>query len=166
MKNLTKVLIGVGVVGAVAATTYFVTKSTVVTKENEEGKTVVEEIKEESILDQIKEAATKKAIKILGWVALHQQQIEAVGTILGLGVTVFSLVNTLRDFKEGNEMREKIDRLVTAEEAFREAWNAACDVEISDTATIMSKLNDIHLDMSYFHEQVENLPRKVTKKTA
>lgn len=171
MTNMTKVLIGFGVVGAVAAATYFVTKTTeekttVVARVDENGETKVEEIKEESILEQIKKAATKKVIRILAWVALHQQQIEAIGTIIGLGAGIFNIINAIKEYRAGNKMREQINELVTFKDEFYASWNDYKDATNHNVQWFEQKLNDIHLDMSYFHEQVENLPKKVTKKTA
>lgn len=171
MNNITKVLIGVGVVGAVAAATYVVTKSsekkTVVIKDfDEEGNPKTEIIEDESLLDRIKKAATKKAIKILAWVALHQQQIEAVGTIIGLGAGLFNIITAIRDYRAGNKMQSQINELVEFKEDFTRVWDKSMECHEQTHDQVMCKLNDIHLDMGMLHEVHEALiePPKKGKK--
>ena len=163
MNKLAKVLIGIGVVGAVAATTYFITKSsekkTVVIKGvDEEGKTTVEEIvEEESLLDRMEKAAIKKAGKIIIFVAEHQQQIEAVGTMMSLAYTAFSFINIFKELTQRNKMQEQIDEIVKHNNEFRDIWNAYMMLDNDNDHYLNDKLNDIHLDMSMLHEIHENL---------
>lgn len=163
MNKLAKVLIGIGVVGAVAATTYFVTKSsetkTVVIKGvDEEGKTTVEEIvEEESLLDRMEKAAIKKAGKIIIFVAEHQQQIEAVGTMMSLAYTAFSFINIFKELTQRNKMQEQIDEIVAHNNEFRDIWNKYMMLDNDNNHYLNDKLNDIHLDMSMLHEIHESL---------
>ena len=92
MNSLIKVLVGVGIVGAVAATTYIVTKKPekVVQTVDSEGNVEAKIVKEDSILDKIKKAAAKKVVKILVYVAEHQTQVEAFVTILGVVGGIFT----------------------------------------------------------------------------
>lgn len=168
MNNLAKVLIGVGVVGAVATATYIVTrktvkKETVINGYDEQGNPVVEEVeKEESVLDRIKQAAFKKAVKILAWAALHQQQIEAAGALIGLIGGIFAVVNAVKEFNMGKEMKKKMDFMYKHDLEFEGVWNAHMENQAQRYDDLMKKLNDIHLDMGMIHEIQEMLvkPRK------
>ena len=173
MNNIAKVLIGVGVVGVVATATYVVTKSsekkTVVIRDfDEEGNPKTEIVEDESLLDRFKEAATKKVIKILAWVTLHQQQVEAVDTIIGLGAGLFNIVTAIRDYRAGNKMQSQINELMEFKDEFHDAWNDYQDATNHNVQWFENKLNDIHLDMSMLHEVHEALiePPKKSKKTA
>lgn len=107
MTTLTKVLIGAASVTTVAVTVYVIKKS-------QEKKTddVSEETEEkESVIQRIKTYAMKKAIRILGWVALHQEQIEAAGTIIGLVGTIISITGAIRDFVRNNDLSGKLDEI-------------------------------------------------------
>lgn len=174
MNNIAKVLLGIGVVGAIAATTYVVTKSTekktvVVRNTDEEGNTKTEIIEDKSVLEQIKEAALKKVVKILAWAVLHEDQIRAAASVIGLGASLFSIFSAIKDFRTGNEMRSQINELVAFKDAFQEVWDKSMDCHGTAHDQVMTKLDDIHLDMSMLHELHEALlvsPKKVVKKTA
>lgn len=149
MNNIAKVLIGVGVVGAVAVTTYVVTKKSEPKQEATESDISVEaEGKEKNIIERIKTFVLKKVIKILGWVVLHQQKIEAVGTILGIVGAVLSVVNAVRDYRNGLNLQKQLDYIsdhVKEEEA---VWNKYVVWHEDRHNEVMNKLNDIHIDMS------------------
>lgn len=171
MNNIAKVLIGVGIVGAVAAATYVATKSsekkTVVIRDfDDEGNPKTEIIEDKSLLDRFKEAATKKVIKILAWVTLHQQQVEAVGTIIGLGAGLFNIVTAIRDYRAGNKMQSQINELIEFKDEFHDVWNDYQDATNHNVQWFENKLNDIHLDMGMLHEVHEALiePPKKSKK--
>lgn len=173
MTNMTKFLIATGVTAVgIGITVYYgkkmadKEKEVVITEIDEDGNATIEEVKNESIIKKIKKAALKKTIKILAWVTLHQQQVEAVVTILSLGGAVFSVVNAVRDFRTSSNMREDIDSMLDHNSEFRDIWNKYVEIEHNRHDEIMTKLNDIHLDMSLLHEVHESLvepPKKVSK---
>jgi len=117
MTNLTKILIGTAVVAGVSAIVAVVSDKeeevTLVRKTDEKGNVVIEpQVKEEkSLLKRIKEYVTKKVIKILAFVALHSEQIEAVSTLIGLGSGIIAITGAIRDFKRGNDMQDQIDEI-------------------------------------------------------
>lgn len=167
MTNMTKLIIAAGITAVgIGVTAYYGKKMADKKKEVEDGNPTIEEDKDESIIKKIKKAALKKTIKILAWVTLHQQQVEAVVTILSLGGAVFSVVNAVRDFRTSSKMREDIDSLLDHNSEFRDIWNRRVEIEHNRHDEIMTKLNDIHLDMSLLHEVHESLvesPKKVSK---
>ena len=123
MNNWVKALIGVGVVGAVAVTAYAIKKNEKKHIDISE-QAVKNDHKDDSFIEKIKRAAVKKVTKILAWVLLHQQQIEAVGTVFGVAGAVISVVNALRDFRNGNKLGEQVDKLVAFQDEVRDAWNS------------------------------------------
>lgn len=163
MNNLVKVLIGVGIAGAVATTTYIVTKKPKVVKKvmttDPEGNTVETEVECEgkSILEKMQEAALKKAIKILAWVAQNQNKVEAIVTVISLAGAIFTVVNAVRDFLMSSKLNRSLDDILKHNSTFEKLWNAKCANDNLRYEEIMSTLSDI----------LENLPKKVVKmKTA
>lgn len=69
------------------------------------------EVVKNSPIDRIKEAAMKKAVRIMGWVVVHEQQLQAAGTIIGLAATVFQLINGIKEYKLGKDLHKKLDIL-------------------------------------------------------
>lgn len=109
MTTLTKVLIGAAAVTAVAVVT-------TVVKKNEERKDIAEQAVEQDhnkdgIIKRIKRYVTKKVIKILGWVAIHMEQIEAAGAIIGFVGTIISIAGAIRDFVRNNDLSGKLDEI-------------------------------------------------------
>lgn len=136
MNNIEKILIGLGVVGVTAAATYVVTKKVVEKKSKDISEQVIDlDNKDESVLKKIKKAAHKKVVKILAWVVLHQQQIEAVGTVLGIAGATLSVVNAVRDFRNGMNLQRKLDEIADFQQHF-----------------VYDKLKDIYLEMGLLHE--------------
>lgn len=167
MNNLVKVLIGVGVVAAVATTTYVVTKK----KKEEEPIDIADEAvkndhKDDTILERIKTAAYKKAVKIIAWAIVHKDQIEGAAAILGLVGALFSVINAIREFRAGKKMQEQMDFLVRHAQEFEDIWNVHMTEQASRFEEMMNKLKDIHLDMSLLHEIQEMLVTPKGKKTA
>lgn len=115
MNNIAKVLIGVGVVGAVAVTATVVAKKSekqmIELKHTDDGAQVVEEPKKETVIDRVKTYAMKKSIKFLAWVLLHKDQIEAVATVLTVVSGIISVVVNVRDFMKGYEIQKKLNSL-------------------------------------------------------
>lgn len=126
MNNVAKVLIGVGVVGAVAVGAYVISK-----KSNDEETHVHEDgtecEKKPNVIERIKTAAYKKAVRILAWVVLHQQKIEAVGAVLGVVGGVISIVNAVKEYAFGKKLHATLDKLLWHQEQFQESWNITID---------------------------------------
>lgn len=167
MNNLVKVLIGVGVVAAVATTTYVVTKK----KKEEEPIDIADEAvkndhKDDTILERIKTAAYKKVVKIIAWAIVHKDQIEGAAAILGLVGAMFSVINAIREFRNGKKMQGQIDFLVQHAQEFEDIWNVHMNNQASRFEEMMNKLKDIHLDMSLLHEIQEMLVTPIKKKGA
>lgn len=167
MNNLVKVLIGVGVVAAVATTTYVVTKK----KKEEEPIDIADEAvkndhKDDTILERIKTAAYKKAVKIIAWAIVHKDQIEGAAAILGLVGALFSVINAIREFRNGKKMQDQMDFLVRHAQEFEDIWNVHMNNQGSRFEKMMNKLKDIHLDMSLLHEIQEMLVTPIKKKGA
>lgn len=125
MNNVAKVLIGVGVVGAVAVGAYVVSKKV----KEETNDTPHEEgiEKKPNVIERIKTAAYKKAVRILAWVVLHQQKIEAVGAVLGVIGGVISIVNAVKEYAFGKKLHATLDKLLWHQEQFQESWNITID---------------------------------------
>lgn len=112
MTTLTKVLIGAAAVTAVAVVT-------TVVKKNEEREAIKinavdkdEEVTEKkSVLKRIKEYVTKKVIRLLAWVTIHMEQIEAAGAIIGFVGTIISITGAVRDFVRNNDLSGKLDEI-------------------------------------------------------
>lgn len=112
MTTLTKVLIGAAAVTAVAVVT-------TVVKKNEEREAIKinavdkdEEVTEKkSVLKRIKEYVTKKVIRLLAWVTIHMEQIEAAGAIIGFVGTIISITGAIRDFVRNNDLSGKLDEI-------------------------------------------------------
>ena len=108
MTTLTKVLIGAAAVTVVGAVTVVIVKNN--KKEKDVADAAVEQDhKDDGIIKRIKTFVTKKVIRILGWVALHMQQIEAAGTLIGFVATIVSITGAIRDFVKGNDLNNKLD---------------------------------------------------------
>lgn len=126
MTTLTKVLIGAAAVTAVAVVT-------TVVKKNEERKDIAEQAveqdhKNDGILKRIKRYVTKKVIRILGWVAIHMEQIEAASAIIGFVGTIISITGAVRDFVRNNDLSGKLDaidkKLTEQEQYYRDEFRA------------------------------------------
>lgn len=98
-----------------------------ISEETQETTETVEK-EDESFIERIKTAATKKVVRILAWVVLHQNQINAVGTIVGLVGGVLGVVNAVKEYTLGNKLHEKLDQLCAFEQEYRSAWNKALSV--------------------------------------
>ena len=154
MNNLVEVAIGIGVVGAVAGIAYVASKKERPLdifdedKKSEDG--IFEEDqeketpkKEDTVFTKIKKSCIRVGLKFLLWVSEHQEQIEALGTLIGLGVGIFNIISAARDFIKGNEMQKKVDDLVNEKDAFKEAWNNTQSANEADMNTLMEEFKDI-----------------------
>lgn len=134
MSRLVKVLLGAATVAAVGAVVIVILDK----KEEEESVKEVEGVgkvaqfnKDEnpSVLKRIKRYVTKKVVKFLAWVALHMEQIEAAGAIIGFGSTILGIVKAIKDFKEDNELNEKVDQMNRRLEEYYKVYNYNRDVD-------------------------------------
>ncbi len=108
MTTLTKVLISVAAVTVVGAVASAVSNK----KEKDVADVAVEnDHKDDGIIKRIKRFVTKKVIRILGWVALHMEQIEAAGAIIGFVGTIISITGAIRDFVRNNDLSGKLDEI-------------------------------------------------------
>lgn len=104
INNLTKILLATVVVAGVSAV--------VVKKVKKEDKnTEVVESEDESVLKKIKKYVEKKVIKILAFVAIHAEQIDAISTIIGLVTGVIGIVSAVKEFKRDNDIQEQLNRI-------------------------------------------------------
>lgn len=159
MNNIAKVLIGIGVVGVAAAATYVVVKKTEEKRHIDITPETTVEKKGDSFIDKIKAAAYKKAVRILAWVYLHKEKVEAFAMILSVAGAVFSVVNSIRELKDGFKMRQRMDSMYAHDMEFEDIWNKHINHQYDRHNEIMNKLNDIHLDMSMIHEINESLQK-------
>lgn len=117
MTTLTKVLIGAAAVTAVAVVTTVVKKNEEreaikINKDSESAVDKDEEVTEKkSVLKRIKEYVTKKVIRLLAWVTIHMEQIEAAGAIIGFVGTIISITGAIRDFVRNNDLSGKLDEI-------------------------------------------------------
>lgn len=151
MNNIAKVLIGVGVVTAVAATTYVVVKKSEPKQEVPESDIpeVETDAKEEkSIIKRIKKFVFKKVVRFLGWVVLHQQKIEAVGTVLGIFAAVLSVANAIRDYRNGLHLKDTLDGIVAHNLEEEQVWNKYMVWDQTHNQEIMDKLEVINESLS------------------
>lgn len=110
MTTLTKVLIGAAAVTTIGAIVVIANKKTQ-EKEVDEQIEETEEKEDKSIIKRIKDYVTKKVVRILGWVALHMEQIEAAGAIIGFVGTIISITGAIRDFVRNNDLSGKLDEI-------------------------------------------------------
>ena len=91
----------------------------------ERAKAVVarDEREKKSVIQRIKKYVQKKVVKILAVVALHMEQIEALGAIIGLGSAFISIAGAIKDFKNSNDTQEKLDKILDKMKADEEAIN-------------------------------------------
>ncbi len=154
MNNIAKVLIGVGVVTAIAATTYVVVKKSEPKQEVSENETPEVELdpkEEKSIIKRIKKFVFKKVVRFLGWVVLHQQKIEAVGTVLGIFAAVLSVANAIRDYRNGLHLKDTLDGIVAHNVEEERVWNKYMIWDQTHNQEIMDKLEAINESLSSTH---------------
>lgn len=169
MTNLTKILVSTAVVAGVSALVAVVAE-----EEKKEEKVVIKdakgnekvvvtaesnvkvdkngEIVEEKpgLIKRIKKYVTKKVIKFLAFVALNQQKIEAVCTVIGLGSAALGIANAIRDFKNGNDMQKKINEMDNKLNHFYEVYDYNRIVDNNNAKAISKQIYDCH------HAEVSN----------
>ena len=82
-----------------------------------------DEREEKSIIRRIKKYVEKKVVKILAVVALHMEQIEALGAIIGLGSAFISIAGAIKDYKNSNDTQEKLDWIMERMKSDEKAIN-------------------------------------------
>lgn len=170
MNNTVKFLIGAGVTAVGVATMLYCSKKAKEKKAQESidisEEAVKRDHKDDSIIERIKTAAYKKAVKILAWVVIHKDQIEAFSVIVGVVSGIFTVINAVKDFVNGAKMQANIQWIIDHELEFRDVWNNKAAQDTARYEAIMAKLNDIHLDMGMIHEIQEMLVKPIRKKGA
>lgn len=147
MNNLAKVLIGVGVVAAVATTSYVVIKRRKVKVKDISEQAVENDHKNDTIIDRIKLAAYKKAVKILAWATLNMQKIEAAAAILSLIGGIFTVVNAVRDFGFGKKMKADMDFMYQHDLEFEGVWNQHMTNQANRYDSLMKILQELSENM-------------------
>ena len=139
-----KVLIGVGV-AAVTAVVIAVVTSKKTNKQIEDGAE-----KKVSLIQGIKEKVTKKAVRVLAWVAVHTEQIEAVSTVVGLVTGVFGIISAVKEYRRGDdankqlqEMQEQINYIKDDLDHFWYVYDANIDKTFHQNKLIAQKLGVI-----------------------
>lgn len=136
-----KVLIGVAV-GAVATTAVVVAVK--VSKKSEEKQ--MEEKAEEKVglIQRIKKAATKKVIKILAWVAVHSEQIEATSMIIGLATSTFGIISAVKDFKRGSDTDKKLEEINEKLDSLKDYENYKMDLYNENNKVTFNNFQSVH----------------------
>ena len=153
MNKIAKTLIGIGVVGVTALITGVVVKKRTEKKYAKIDITeqaVINDHVDDCIIARIKIAAEKKAVRILAWVIVHKDQVEAIATVIGLFGGVLSVINAVNDYNHGKELHRKIDMIYRA-------WDPTIIAYDKNWQMVLDKLHDIHLDMGMLHEIHESL---------
>lgn len=167
MSILVKVLVGTAVVGGIGAAVAVAVDNHQQKEANKKVWNATNDVEKQraieardarekkSVIQRIKKYVAKKVIKFLAFVALHQEQIEAAGAVIGLGSAFISIAGSIRDFKNGNDTQEKLDWIVDRIQRDEDAMNhnnkvfgTACDfliaknIENEDEAKELTKTLD------------------------
>lgn len=111
MTKLTKVLIGAAVVAAGAIVIKKTTGKQYVEAVDIAEEAVKKDHADDGILQRIKRFVEKKVIKILAWTALHMEQIESASALIGLTSGAIGIATAIRDYKNGSDTKEQLDRI-------------------------------------------------------
>ena len=149
MNNIAKILLGIGVVGAVAATTYVVTKKSEEKEvENdipdENGEEKADKASPKDFVSMIKEGASKKATQILAWVIIHKNQLETVGTALGLFAGVLGVVNAVKEYTLGKKLHETLGEVLDFQDEFKTVWNKKIDGDMERYSKVLEELEHLN----------------------
>lgn len=148
-----KILIGAAVAGGVGAAVAVAVDSHQQKKAEQkvrEAKTKEEAVKamnardareQKSVIQRIKKYVQKKVVKFLAFVALHMDQIEAAGAIIGLGSAVIGIASAVKDYKNSNDTQEKLDWIINAIQNDEKAINHNNKVFAAADQVIMRKLD-------------------------
>lgn len=125
MKNITKIALVVAGVGAVAGVAYVTKKETEKAKKAHYTQIMgePEEEKEETFKDKVKAKATEKVAEVVLFVADHKEEIETVSTIVGVAGAVIGVVNGIKEFKQTDEMMDKVNYIYDHSLEFEKIWN-------------------------------------------
>ena len=111
MTKLTKILIGAAVVATGAIIISKVTGNTCEEVVDVAEQAVKNDHADDGIIKRIKRYVEKKVIKILAWTALHMEQIESASALIGLTSGAIGIASAIRDYKNGNDTKEQLDRI-------------------------------------------------------
>lgn len=143
MKNIYKILIGAGVVtvGAVVVHNMVSKKESYISYSiDPDTKETVYTEKEDS---RIKMAAEKKATEILAFVVVHREQIEAVGTVIGLVGGAIGIVNAFKEYRTRNDDHEMLKKIVSHCDEFELLWNRAMDGNYELYTDLKTHIDDL-----------------------
>lgn len=143
MTKLTKILLGAAAVAVVGTVVAVVEKKKHDEKYVEVAKTEDKE-EDKSLLKKIKRYVEKKVIKILGWVALHMEQIESVSAIIGLASGAISIASAVKDYKNKTDQEKQLEELIAFNEKFTKAWDGTLDAYDSNWDNAIGLLNNIN----------------------
>lgn len=110
-------------------------------------------------VDRIKEAAMKKAVRIMGWVVVHEQQVQAVGTVISVVAACFSLVNEVKKYSMGKSL---LKRLGALENGLQRLENSTCG-HVNNLGKYVNEMWDaIDNNMRMIYEAVNVTPAPAT----
>lgn len=115
-----KAIVGIMLGIAAVATTVGIVKATSKKYATTSGETV----EDDSFLKKIKKAARKKVLEILQFVINHQEQIEAVTTVIGLAAGVIEIGSYAKSMKDHNEILTRLDKIENDvyDKGYADAW--------------------------------------------
>ena len=153
MNNIAKFAIAAGVTAlGIGVTVHYAKKvkekkyAEVPVKRDIAAEAVEQDHKDDTILERIKMAAMKKAIRIAGWVVLHQQEVQAVSMMLGIVGGIFSVVNGIKEFALGKKLHaqlEKIDGIIIWQNEMARAYNCKVEKDIDRFSAIMNAIEQL-----------------------
>lgn len=169
MNLLGKVFIGAGVVAVAGVVAIAVADKSeenaakkaiefaVDDKVKQELKDKEDERKEKSVFCRIKRYVEKKVIKILGFVALHMEQIEAASAVIGLASGVIGIASAVKEYRRGDDVQDKLDALTAKVDRLTKQEMAdthALGTYIQDCTEVLNdNLKQTDADIIYFAEK-------------
>ena len=161
MTGLVKVLIGSAVVAGVAAVAIVASNKKeekyVEVTANGEKQTVQIKDEDPSILQKIKRYVEKKVIKILGFVVLHMEQIEAASAIIGLASGAIGIASAVKEYRRGDDVQDKLDVLTAKVDKLSRQESVdthALGTYIQSCSEVLNdNLKQVDADIIYFAEK-------------
>lgn len=145
MTKAQKVLLGIGAVASVATAVYIVNKKTEKLYADLTEESAEDEKKEDSDISKIKAAADKKCTEILAWVITHREQIEAASMILGVAGASLSIINSVREYRRGNETADKINEIYDWIGRYSDVWNKYTEDSMNNLLEMVTYLENLDI---------------------
>ena len=117
LKGIVKAVIAVSVIGVGAYAVKKISDDKKKEELHEQG------IYEEPVEESIKEGAQRKVAQILGFIATHAEEVEAVSMVIGLVSGVFGVMSAFRDWRKGNDTQDKLDEIDRKLNSIMETYN-------------------------------------------